>query len=63
MQYEATQTGERPLEYEQPDELTPAELERIIRLARDVKTRKIGRLTVDIHVHGGLYIMGWRKAA
>jgi len=45
------------------DGLTRGELERLIKLAREVKSRKVDRLTVEINrTNGGLFIAAWRKA-
>lgn len=62
-----TQTIDAPVSVvvEEPaDELTQAELERLIRLARDVKRKAVGHVTVDLSpVHGGLWIVGYKRAA
>lgn len=51
-------------ESEPADELTQAELERLIRLARDVKRKAVGHVTVDLSpVNGGLWIVGYKRAA
>lgn len=62
-----TQTIDAPrvsVTVEEPsDELTQAELERLIVTARKVKRRQCGHGTIDLNaVTGQLWIKGWRPA-
>ena len=64
MTHTAHNNGQQIVYSQQSDELTQDELERLIKIARAVKGRRLGKGTIDIHAtNGGLYIMGWRKAA
>lgn len=62
-----TQTIDAPVSVvvdEPTDELTQAELERLIRLARSVKRRAVGHVTIDLSpVNGLLWIVGYKRAA
>ena len=45
------------------DDLTQAELERAIKIMRDVKAKRMGRMMVELSpVTGTLWITGWRRA-
>lgn len=51
-----------PAHYEQQDELRQNELERLIRLARKVKSGEVGMGTFKL-IDGRLFIEGWKRAA
>jgi hypothetical protein len=45
------------------DDLTQAELERAIKLMRDVKAKRVGKMAVELSpITGTLWITGWKRA-